>query len=114
MRIIPAVCHDAKGPFFCSFYMRSHSKPQFVIPNWRWERIKESYINFMAEKGKYRFCLFITPNVRDILLAIFVCEFQFLYSFTVNPRKLNSVTRSIMALFIIRRGISFSVKILSR
>ena len=28
----------------------------------------------MAEKGKYRFSLFITPKVRDILLAIFVCE----------------------------------------
>ena len=52
---------------FCSFDMGSHSKPQFVIPNWRCKRIKESYINFMAEKGKYRFSLFITPNVRDIL-----------------------------------------------
>ena len=76
---------------FCSFDMRSHSKPQFVIPNWRCERINESYINFIAERGKYRLSLFITPSVRDILLAIFcVCEFQFMYSFTVNPRKLNS------------------------
>ena len=58
---------------FRSFDMRSHSKAQFVIPNWRCERINESYINFMAEKGKYRFSLFITPKVRDILLAIFVC-----------------------------------------
>ena len=56
---------------FCSFDTRSNSKPQFVIPNWRCERIKESYINFMGEKGKYRFTLFITPNVRDILLAYF-------------------------------------------
>ena len=30
---------------FCSFDMRSHSKPKFVIPNWRCERINESYIN---------------------------------------------------------------------
>ena len=60
---------------FCSFDMRwPISKPQFVIPNWRCERINESYINFMAEKGKYRFSLFITPKVCDILLAIFVCE----------------------------------------
>ena len=95
---------------FCSFYMRSHSNPQFVIPNWRC-MINESYINFMAEKGKYRFSLFITPKVCDF---VFVCEFQFIYSFTVNPRKLNSVTHSIMVLFIIRRGISFSVKILRR
>ena len=27
----------------------------------------------MAEMGKYRFRLFITPNIRDILSAIFVC-----------------------------------------
>ena len=27
----------------------------------------------MAEMGKYRFSLFITANVRDILLAIFAC-----------------------------------------
>ena len=67
----------------------------------------------MAEKCKYRFSLFIKPDVRDIVSEILcVCEFQFIYSFTVNPRKLNSVTRSIMELFIIRRGISFSVKIL--
>ena len=96
---------------FCSFDMSSHSNPQFVIPNWRSERINESYINFMAEKGKYCFSLFITPKVRDILLAIFcVWEFQFIYSFTVNHRKLNSVTRSIMALFIIRRGYHFPLK----
>ena len=54
---------------FCSFDMRSHSKPQFVIPNWR---INESYINFIAERGKYRLSLFIKPSVRDILLAIFL------------------------------------------
>ena len=47
--------------------------PQFVIPNWRCERINESYINFIAERGKYHLILFITPSVRDILLAIFVC-----------------------------------------
>ena len=65
----------------------------------------------MAEKGKCRFSLFITFNVRDILLAILcVCEFQSICSFTVKPRESNSVTRSIMVLFIIRRGISFSAK----
>ena len=52
--------------------MQSHSKPQFVIPNWRCERIKESYINLIAEMGKYRFSLFITPRVLEILLAFFV------------------------------------------
>ena len=72
MRIIPADCHDAKG-LFCSFDMHSHSKPKFVILNWRCERIKESYINFMAEKGKYHFSLFITPNVCDIISNFFVC-----------------------------------------
>ena len=29
--------------------------------------------NFIAERGKYRLSLFITPSVRDILLAIFSC-----------------------------------------
>ena len=30
--------------------------------------------------GKYRFSLFITPSVREILFAIFwTCEFQFIY-----------------------------------
>ena len=91
---------------FCNFDMRSHSKPQFVIPNWRCERISESYINFIAEMGKYRFSLFITPSVRKILFAIFLtCEFQLIYSFTVRPRKLNSVTPSIRVLFIMRHGI---------
>ena len=75
---------------FCNFDMRSHSKPQFVIPNWRCERISESYINVIAEMGKYSFSLFITPSVREILFAIFwTYEFQFIYSFTVRPRKLN-------------------------
>ena len=91
--------------------LQSHSKPQFVIPNWRCERISESYINFIGEMGTYRFSLFITPSVREILFAIFwTCEFQFIYSFTVRPRKLNSVTRSIRVLFIMRHGISFSVR----
>ena len=30
----------------------------------------------MAEKGNYHFSLFITPNVRDILLAICVCVWE--------------------------------------
>ena len=58
---------------FCNFVMCSHSKPLFVIPNWRCERIKDSYINFMAEKDNYRFNLFITSHVRDILSTIFLC-----------------------------------------
>ena len=36
----------------------------------KWFRV----CNFIAERGKYRLSLFITPSVRDILLAIFfVC-----------------------------------------
>ena len=42
-----------------------------MIPIWRCEKINESYINFVAEKSKCRFSLFITPNVCDILLMIF-------------------------------------------
>ena len=33
----------------------------------------------MDEMGKYRFSLFITPNVRDILLAIFWQQCRALY-----------------------------------
>ena len=56
---------------FCNFDMRSLSKPQFVIPHWRCVRISESYINSIAEMGKYHFSLFITPSVREIFLQFF-------------------------------------------
>ena len=35
----------------------------------------------MAEVGKYRFSLFFTPNVRDILLAIFLCVWVPIHKF---------------------------------
>ena len=96
---------------FCNFDMRSHSKPQFVIPNSRCESISESYINYIAEMGKCRYSLLITLSVCEILFAIFLtCEFQFIYSFTVRPIKLNSVARLIRVLFIMRHGLSFSVR----
>ena len=101
---------------FCSFDMRSQSKPQFIIPNWRCGRINDSYINLIAEKGKYRLSLFITLSVRDILLAIlqfFVCVWIPFHVFIIiNPRKLNSVTCSIKVLFMIKRGVLFPVIIL--
>ena len=81
-----------------------------MIPNCKCETIKESYINFMAEKSEYCFSLYITPNVGDILLVIvWVYQFQSMYSFIVNPKKLNSVTRSIWILFFIRHRIKFYV-----
>ena len=37
-------------------------------------------MSFKAENGRYLFSLFIIPNVREILLAIFAeCELQFIY-----------------------------------
>ena len=64
---------------FCSLNILFHSKPQHVIPNCRWDKIKESYMSFMAENGRYLFSLFIIPSVREILLAIFAeCELQFI------------------------------------
>ena len=49
----------------------------------------------MTEIGRYLLSLFITPKVRDILLAIFeVCALQLINSFIVSPRKLNVVTLS--------------------
>ena len=81
---------------FCNLNNLLHSKPQHVIPNCKCERMRESYINFMTEIGRYLLSLFITPRVRDILFAIFdVCAFQLMYSFIVIPRKLNVVTLSI-------------------
>ena len=63
----------------------------------------------MAEIGRYLLSLFITPRVRDILLAIFeVCALQLTNSFIVSPRKLNVVTLSIFVSQIIKSGISFA------
>ena len=92
---------------FCSLNILFHSKPQHVIPNCRWDKIKESYMSFMAENGRYLFSLFIIPSVREILLAIFAeCELQFINSFMVKPRKLKHETRSIILSLICRSGIS--------
>ena len=67
---------------FCSLNILFHSNPQHVIPHCRLDKIKESYMSFMAENGRYFFSLFIIPSVREILLAIFAqCELQFINSF---------------------------------
>ena len=89
MCIIPAVCHNPKGTFFAVLDMRSQSKPHFVIPNRRCKRLNESCINSIAERRRYRLSLFITPSMRDILLAIVLCVSS--NSFAVNPRNLSSV-----------------------
>ena len=63
----------------------------------------------MTEIGRYLLSLFITPRVRDILLAIFdECALQLINSFIVSPRKLNVVTLSIFVSQIIKSGISFA------
>ena len=97
---------------FCSFDMRCHWKSQFVILNWTCEWIKES-IWWLKRAGIALAC---SSRLTGVIFywQSFVCQFQFIYSFIVDPRKLNSVTRSIMALFIVRLGISFSVKKLWR
>ena len=82
---------------FCSLNIVFHSKPQHVIPNYRWDKIKKSYMSFMAENGRYFFSTFIIPNVREILLAIFAeWELQFINLFIVKPRKLKHGTCSII------------------
>ena len=92
---------------FCSLNILFHSKPQHVIPNCRWDKIKESYMSFKAENGRYLCNRFIIPNVREILVAIFAeCELQFMNSFIVKPRKLKHETRSIFLSLIIKSGIS--------
>ena len=63
----------------------------------------------MTEIGRYVFSQFITPRVRDILLAIFdVCALQLINSFIVSPGKLNVVTLSTFVSQIIKSGISFA------
>ena len=81
-------CHNPKDPFL-EFDLRSHAKPQFLIPNSRYERPNELYFSCMAEKVKY-----ISTYPMRLSCVIFcwqsgVRAFQFIYSLTVNPRKLN-------------------------
>ena len=65
---------------------------------------------FNADNSKYHFKQFITPRVRQILLAIFTeCDPQILNSFIVIPRKLISVTLSIAVLLISSCGISLTI-----
>ena len=85
---------------FCSLNILCHSKPQHVIPSCRWDKIKESYMSFKAENGRYIFIL-------TFFLTIFAeCELQFMNSFIVKPRKLKHETRSIFLSLIIKSGIS--------
>ena len=92
---------------FCSLNILFHSKPQHVIPNCRWDKIKQFYMSFMAENRRYLFNLFIIPNVREILFAILAeCVLQFINSLMVKPRKLKHETRSICLSLIFRSGIS--------
>ena len=54
-------------------------------------KISELYIVLSVYVGRNCLSLFITPSVRDILLAILsVCGAQFNVSSIVVPRKLNS------------------------
>ena len=46
--------------FFCNLASLPHSNPQYVIPNWIWYKIKESYMIFNADDGKYRFYRYIS------------------------------------------------------
>ena len=92
---------------FCNLNNLLHSKLQHVIQNCRCDRIKESYISYMTEIGRYLLSLFITPRVRSILLAIFkVCALQLTNSFIVSPRKSNVVTLPIFVSQISKSGIS--------
>ena len=91
---------------FCNLNILSHSKPQHVILNRKLESISESYINFIADRGRYLLCWFIMPNVRKILFGIFnEWELQFMNSFIVSPKIFNSVTLSFTVLLITKRGI---------
>ena len=89
---------------FCCLNIIFHSKPQHVIPSCRWDKIKESYMSYKW-KWKISLSLFIIPNVREILLAIFVeYELQFMNSFILKPRILKHETRSSFLVLIIKSG----------
>ena len=89
--------------------------PQAVVQNWKWLLINELYINFRAEWGRKCFNLSIIPTTRDILLDIFlIWEHYVICSLIVNPKKLNSWTRSISDSLIFNLGISPSLNFLCR
>ena len=105
MCIIFTICQNTKSALLQFKYSIT-----FKTPAWysklQVRKNTESYISFIAENGRYRFNLFITPSVRDILLAILAeCERQLRNSLIVNPRKLNSFTFSMIVLFIMSCGI---------
>ena len=56
---------------FCNLNNLLHSKPQHVILNCRCDRIKESYISFMTEIGRYLLSLFIMPRVKRYFISYF-------------------------------------------
>ena len=56
----------------------SYSTQNASMPNCRWDIMKESYMSFVADNGRYLYSLFLLPNVREILLAIFVAIYEFI------------------------------------
>ena len=76
----------------------------------RWGRIKLLYKIFNIFWGKNRFNLHIIPSDLDIVFDIFcTCPFHVKCWSIVNPKKSNSVTRSIICSFKFSCGIRFSM-----
>ena len=59
------------GARFSNLNNLLRSKRQHVILNCKCARMRESYINYMTEIGRYLLSLFITPRVR-----YFICNFR--------------------------------------
>ncbi len=76
---------------FCSLGNLPEWSPQDRMLKFRCGKIIELYIVLSVYVGRKCWSLFMTPSVRDILLAILsVCGAQFNVSCIVVPRKLNS------------------------
>ena len=90
---------------FCSLSNRPILNPHAKIEYCRCGRIKELYKTRRMCVGRKFFRRHIIPRVRAILFEIFcMCGFQLRCSSIVSPRKLNSLTLSIVSEFIFKVG----------
>ena len=86
--------------------LKLHDNMQYC----RWGRIELLYRILNNFWGKKHFNLYIIPSDLDILFDIFcTCSFHVKCWSIVKPKKLNSVTRSIISSFNFNCGIRFSL-----
>ena len=95
---------------FCNLNSLSDIKPHDNMQYCRWGRIKLLYKILNIFWGKNRFNLHTIPSDLDILFDIFcTCSFHVKCWSIVKPKKLKSVTLSIIWSFKFSCGITFSM-----